>query len=518
MSDTYRKTNVDNTNLEREGFRQHVLEPHPTKCVASEMNLALSPKMDVLVEIASPKEVAKLEELPPREVRQQEPEKVLRLQNPKRRRTIFLDELPPADVPFLEQSTPKKAAVFKKLLSKNAASVEEPFAVRHEPAVESTPRTSAVFRRLRTRTASTSENTTPENVAPPEEPQPENPTTFEGTPPKPIATLKKLALKVMSAVRKVVDHAQSGKSGDDKEVVDDCRLEPVIPEAKMSAICVETKVEVKQDEEEETNRNTSDEHLGSATARDLGPPSEVSRGEGAPDGGEIANESEILKRNVENENGNPAMARADPQRAAASGCGNPACATDKKEEGKEEVAEKAEDTDSSSSLEDGEIRDDPSGVPSDHESCDSWPENYIYPATSSVADTRILARAPGGSRGASFPSEQFYADLVDRMMNVRLSSAARPDQRPHSIPPAGNSQIDDSHRYEYSSWVERKVPKAKTVKPSDIYFRRAGAGYGLFVRSELCVLILSDVLYLYYLMLHWLTSSSVLSLPRRRHE
>lgn len=267
MSDTYRKTNVDNTNLEREGFRQHVLEPHPTKCVASEMNLALSPKMDVLVEIASPKEVAKLEELPPREVRQQEPEKVLRLQNPKRRRTIFLDELPPADVPFLEQSTPKKAAVFKKLLSKNAASVEEPFAVRHEPAVESTPRTSAVFRRLRTRTASTSENTTPENVAPPEEPQPENPTTFEGTPPKPIATLKKLALKVMSAVRKVVDHAQSGKSGDDKEVVDDCRLEPVIPEAKMSAICVETKVEVKQDEEEETNRNTSDEHLGSATAR-----------------------------------------------------------------------------------------------------------------------------------------------------------------------------------------------------------------------------------------------------------
>lgn len=126
----------------------------------------------------------------------------------------------------------------------------------------------------------------------------------------------------------------------------------------------------------------------------------MSRGEGAPDGGEIANESEILKRNVENENGNPAMARAghlqtslsnggvlseicsDPQRAAASGCGNPACATDKKEEGKEEVAEKAEDTDSSSSLEDGEIRDDPSGVPSDHESCDSWPENYIYPATS----------------------------------------------------------------------------------------------------------------------------------------
>ncbi|VDO96610.1 unnamed protein product [Heligmosomoides polygyrus] len=223
----------------------------PTESVDSEKNPALLSKVDAPVEAAAPREVAKL---PRSEVQQLTPEMVVRLRKPRRRGIILLEELPPADVLFLEQPTPKKAAVFRKLLSENAASLAEPFAVSHQRTVEATPRQAAVFERMTARRGATSGNPTPGSDVVLEKPSARKPTTFGRPPRKPLGPLKRLNSKMAAAI--VADNAQSSKKIGDTEMADAVRVEPATPE-EMSANYIEANVAVKENEMEATSRNTA---------------------------------------------------------------------------------------------------------------------------------------------------------------------------------------------------------------------------------------------------------------------
>lgn len=507
---------------EIEGHRQRKLGPQPTKWVASEETLALSPKLDGLVETAVPKVVVTLGKLPPRDVHQQEAPTDVTLPNPKRRKTIFLDKLPPADVPLLEQSTTRKAAVFHKLLSKNGASMEEPFAVCRTREEESTPSKAAVFNRVMSRRAATSDDPAPKSDA------------------------------------KLGTSAESSKSDDDMEVEGGVVVEPAVPEVtlEISANHVKVKATDRQTEggemdvEEEASDPTistgevqsepvaeTDVHSPSAASRgcstpdrlvivedpemsqnvegiqtprrDSLPPSEISSVMATPDCRRMASASETLNQNV----GGAEVKKGDSDlpKVRSSGCSTDDLVCAISEEEKEEEGDEDDEEDGSSiSLEDGEIRDYSSTEPSDHESSYLWPEIYVYPSTSrcrgylvnpflnyrtgalqstssssrntcdaaSSSSSGTSTNLPAGalsSSGLVLPFKQFYAELVDRLKNLQLSGFARPDLPPHSPPSAGNCHTDHSRRYEHTNCVERKVPKRKSSKPSDIYFRRASS-------------------------------------------
>lgn len=234
----------------------------------------LFPKEDPPVETTAPEEPVALKELPRRKAQkaqQQKPQAVVPLPKPKRRRTILLDELPPADVPFLEQSTPRKAAVFKKLLSKKDASAEGPFAVKNSREVESTPRKAAVFSRVMLRrAAAASGNPTPKGDAMLKKPPARSTTTVLRPPPVLLVPLKRLPSRVISVERNVVGPAaQSDKSDDKMEVDGDVNVKPAVPEERMdtknSTNHIETKAADKKEEgdemdveEEATDLNAGD--------------------------------------------------------------------------------------------------------------------------------------------------------------------------------------------------------------------------------------------------------------------
>ncbi|VDO95187.1 unnamed protein product [Heligmosomoides polygyrus] len=258
---------------EIEGHRQRKLGPQPTKWVASEETLALSPKLDGLVETAVPKVVVTLGKLPPRDVHQQEAPTDVTLPNPKRRKTIFLDKLPPADVPLLEQSTTRKAAVFHKLLSKNGASMEEPFAVCRTREEESTPSKAAVFNRVMSRRAATSDDPAPKSDA------------------------------------KLGTSAESSKSDDDMEVEGGVVVEPAVPEVtlEISANHVKVKATDRQTEggEMDVEEEASDPTISTGEVQsepvaetDVHSPSAASRGCSTPDRLVIVEDPE-MSQNVE---------------------------------------------------------------------------------------------------------------------------------------------------------------------------------------------------------------------------
>ncbi|VDO91130.1 unnamed protein product [Heligmosomoides polygyrus] len=448
-----------------EGLLQCMVGPQRTKLVDSEKNPALSSKADAPVEAAAPKEVAKLEELPRREVQQLTPEVVARVRKPRRRGTILLEELPPADVLFLEQPTPKKAAVFRKLLSENAASLAEPFAVSHQRTVEATPRKAAVFGRMVSRRAATSGNPTPGSHVVLEKPPARKTIAFGRPPRKPLDPLKRLTSKMAAAI--VADSTQSSKKNEngDTEMADAVCMEPAISEEKMSAICVEAKVTVKENEMEATNRNTGGVQSGSVAGRELRALGEIWRGGGTLDSRGIADDPDMLVGNA----GNAEVAGGDLHHRL--------CTSDRREEEKDEEKEDDDELE-------GEVRDNSSTEASSQGATDDMQftssstritYNTGSSSSSSGTSSGISSRAfcSSGSEGLGLSSRPFYAELVDRLKNLQSFNSARPDLHRLSSPSTENSYPNNSRRYENTIWAERAVAKRKWSGPSDVDSRRA---------------------------------------------